>query len=224
MPAHRPRRPTAPWGCPIRATQRPARQLAASAGPIDTAQQATLGRRHDELAVTRADREIEQGCGGADLPASAITADHQSAAGGIKPVDIAVAHFEDVEVDLAEQGGGLPCAAGVSAFDQPEQRRPAGLAQLLLTEVWVAAADEVVGADYGEAHGVLVAVSHSAGSTVPDDEQAGVGRGVQGAVPRVDPMAVDLDDHGVVGDRRGAGPGFAAAGSGQRDQQRHPDC
>ena len=39
----------------------------------------------------------------------------------------------------------------------------------------VATAEEVVGTDHGEAHRVLVAISHSAGGAFWDDEQAGMG-------------------------------------------------
>jgi hypothetical protein len=62
-------------------------------------------------------------------------------------------------------------------------------------------------------HRVLVAISHSAGGAFPDDEQAAMGRGVQRTIARVDPEAVNMDDPGVVRDRRrGPWPGSVAAG------------
>jgi hypothetical protein len=51
----------------------------------------------------------------------------------------------------------------------------------------MATADEVVGAEHGEAHGVLAAIGHPGSATIPDDEQAGVGRGVQCPVPGLIP-------------------------------------
>jgi hypothetical protein len=83
----------------------------------------------------------------------------------------------------------------------------------------VAARDEVVGADHIEAHCVLVAIRNTAGVTVPDDEEAGMGCGVERTIRRVDPKAVDMDQSGVGIDRhRGRGAGSATAGDNQGDQ------
>jgi hypothetical protein len=130
-----------------------------------------------------------------------------------------------MEVDLAEQRGRLPAAAGVPALDQPEQRRPASLEQLRIPEVRVATRNKMVGADHGEAHGVQVAIRDPAGIAIPDDEEAGVGRSMQRTIPRVDPEAVDMDEAGVLGGRpRRVGLSSATAALGQCDQQGHPKC
>jgi hypothetical protein len=50
--------------------------------------------------MTRADREIEEGDGGAALPAAPIPADHEPAAGGVEAVDVGVRYFEDMEVGI----------------------------------------------------------------------------------------------------------------------------
>jgi hypothetical protein len=127
--------------------------------PVDTSHEATLGRRENELAIARADRKIEEGGCGAALPAAAITADHEPAAGRTEAVDLAMRHLENMEVDLTEQRGRLPVATGVPALDQPEQRRPADLEQPWILKVRMTARDEVVGTDHREAHGVLMAIA-----------------------------------------------------------------
>ncbi|MDF2744774.1 MAG: hypothetical protein K0S88_6152, partial [Actinomycetia bacterium] len=53
--------------------------------------------------------------------------------------------LEDMKVDLAEQRRRFPGSAGVPALDQSKQWRPAGLEQLRILKIWVAARDEVVG-------------------------------------------------------------------------------
>jgi hypothetical protein len=132
-------------------------------------------------------------------------------------------HLENMEVDLTEQRGRLPVATGVAALDQPEQRRLAGLEQLWMLKVRMTARDEVVGTDHREAHGVLMGIRNPASTTVPDDEEAGVGRGIQRTIPRVDAEAVDMNEAGVVGDRRrGRGRTPLQPTGGQRDQQRDP--
>jgi hypothetical protein len=65
-------------------------------------------------------------------------------------------------------------------------------------------AEKAIGADDGEAHRVLIAVSDSLCRRIAlrRTEESGVGRDEERAVLRVDPEAVDVDRSGVLDLRR----------------------
>lgn len=122
----------------------------------------------------------------------------ETTGGGVIRVEHVAGGLEDVEVRLALESERLPGLAGVGGLDQPQ------VSGQILTEVRVAAVEEVARADDGERHRVLIPVGDAARpAALVDVAEAEAGGDVEAVVGRIDAETMDVTDARVlIGGRR----------------------
>ncbi len=133
--------------------------------------------------------QLERGSG---LPGDVVGRGEEPPGSGVPAVGGSLGGGKGVEVDLAGERAAGPRVACIGRLDEPQ---PGGLAFSEPGGIGVAAAEEAVRPDHGEAHGVLLGLAHPAdGPVVRDLEDAGVGGDLEPAVRRVDAEPVDVRD------------------------------
>jgi hypothetical protein len=171
--------------------------------------------------------QVDQPAGNGPLaprPAPVAT-DQETPVRRIEAVNPAWARAKDVEVSLTEERDRLPGPSSIGGLDQSEVRRQVLLPHRL--RVGVARAKKPIGADDGEAHGVLEAVPSSDRllGARRNAVRPGVGGDEQRLIRRVDPQAVNVDRAWIAGREQiadGAPASFlATAHESQHREQNH---